>query len=374
MSNLRASSLCIVLSAVACADPGSSPAAASFSASTVENRIVGGAAFAGLPAVGAVTYQGQMWCTGTLISARKVVTAAHCLSDVSPSSLGFTIGTSVDAPEKTYAISGGAQYPGWNESTLSGDIAYLTLAQDATETPVKLLNNLDSSWVGVELTFVGYGVDDGQRQSGSGVKRAVIMPISEVGSTQFAYQTAGKNTCNGDSGGPAFFVDQGGNYLLAGTTSYGDTYCTQYGVDTTVPAYLSWLGATGTAPSATTTTTADDDDTTTTTTTDPCGGETYIGRCSGDTVVWCENSTVYEVDCSRRNKTCVYSDYDGYYGCAVKTQTTTTDPCKGETYQGRCSGSTVIWCENGTVQSLACGDYGGTCDYDTSRGISNCFY
>lgn len=362
--------LCV--GAFACSQGSNDGAAADLPVGSLEARIVGGAAFAGVPAVGAITLNGQMWCTGTLISARRVVTAAHCLSDYAASSFRFAIGPNAASPEKTYAITGGAQYPGWSEDTLVGDIAYLTLAQDATETPVSVLNTFDSSWLNVSLTFVGYGVEDGQRQSGAGVKRAVIMPISEVGSTQFAYETAGKNTCNGDSGGPAFFIDQGGNYLLVGTTSYGDTYCTQYGVDTTVPAYISWLGVTGVAPSSTstttTTTTTTDDDTS-----DACGGETFVGRCSGSTVVWCENDTVYQTDCARRNKSCAYSDVEGYYGCMVQA-VAATDPCQGETFQGRCSGSTVIWCESGSVKTIACGDWGGTCAYDSDRQLSNCFY
>jgi L-aminopeptidase/D-esterase-like protein len=50
------------------------------------------------------------------------------------------------------------------------------------------------------------------------------------------------------------------------------------------------------------------------------------------------------------------------------------DPCGGETYGGRCSGATVIWCENGAVQQIDCGGSDGTCAYDGTRGINNCSY
>jgi hypothetical protein len=100
------------------------------------------------------------------------------------------------------------------------------------------------------------------------------MPIAKVWSTQFEYQTAGKNTCNGDSGGPAF-ANVNGELFLAGTTSYGDVNCTQYGVDTRADAFAGFLGASQAPPPMQPPA-------------DPCKGETYAGRCSGKTVVWCD--------------------------------------------------------------------------------------
>jgi len=75
------------------------------------------------------------------------------------------------------------------------------------------------------------------------VKRVVTIPISQVAATQFAYQAAGKNTCNGDSGGPAFATDASGNLTVAGVTSYGDQSCTQYGVDTRVDTFQSFIAS-----------------------------------------------------------------------------------------------------------------------------------
>lgn len=328
-----------------------------------ESRIVGGAAFSGLPGVGSILRNGTPYCTGTLIDSRHVVTAAHCFHGLStPSSYRFVTGPNARAPLNRYNVSAIRVHPAFNYSTVTDDIAVITLSTSASEAPLAVLDNLDSAWVGAELFFVGYGVDNGQRQSGNGVKRSVIMPISEVGSTQFAYETAGKNTCSGDSGGPAFFVDQQGNYLLAGVTSYGDTYCTQYGVDTIVSAYLGWLGVTGTAPNAVTQPPAD-----------PCGGETFEGRCEGSVVHWCENDQVYQADCAPRGKTCGFSDIDGFTGCLTRSAPP-ADPCAGESYRGRCNGNTVVWCENNSVQRIDCGAHDGVCEYDTTRGINNCSY
>ena len=44
------------------------------------------------------------------------------------------------------------------------------------------------------------------------------------------------------------------------------------------------------------------------------------------------------------------------------------DPCQGETYEGRCDGSTVIWCENAQVKQISC----QSCGFDVAKGYYNC--
>jgi hypothetical protein len=155
---------------------------------------------------------------------------------------------------------------------------------------------------------------------------------------------SGKNTCNGDSGGPAF-AEVGGELLLAGVTSYGDPSCTQYGVDTRVDVYASFLDVTAPMPS------------------DPCQGETFEGRCDGDTVIWCENDKVHTQSCTS-GKVCGYSATHQYYACIDAP----ADPCQGETFEGRCDGNTVIWCENQEVKTLEC----NACGFDANKGYYNC--
>ncbi|HSI04509.1 MAG TPA: trypsin-like serine protease, partial [Myxococcota bacterium] len=213
--SLRWGSLSLLTAALACAG-SEPPGTLDLEGSVSEDRIVGGAAFSGAPGVGSLLRNGAPHCTGTLIDNRRVVTAAHCFhSNATPSSWRFVTGSNANAPDKVYSVASIRVHSGFNLSTVLNDVAVVTLSTTATETPLKVLDNLDSTWLGAELFFVGYGVDNGQRQSGMGVKRAVSMPISEIGSSQFAYETAGKNTCSGDSGGPAFFVDQQGTFLLA---------------------------------------------------------------------------------------------------------------------------------------------------------------
>ena len=49
---------------------------------------------------------------------------------------------------------------------------------------------------------------------------------------------------------------------------------------------------------------------------EPCGNLNYIGRCTGDTVEWCENEVINRKDCrSSSGKTCGWSADDDYFWC-----------------------------------------------------------
>jgi secreted trypsin-like serine protease len=264
------------------------------------DEIVGGTTTTAYPAVGALTRFGSTHCTGTVVAPRKVVTAAHCLKGFTASSMKFVLGSRVSAPTAVINVASIQAHPNYNESQLTNDIGVVTLASDAPVTPVKVLGKMDSSWVGRELEFVGFGVNNGFNQTGAGTKRLVKMPISEVAAKQFTYETPSKNTCNGDSGGPAF-ANVNGELYVAGVTSYGDQNCTQYGVDTRTDTYLSFIGVAGSIPS-----------TNPTQPTDPCQGETFAGRCDGRTVVYCENQTVKRLSCQNA---CGFSQAKGYYDC-----------------------------------------------------------
>lgn len=326
---------------------------------TVENpvdesvgRIVGGSSFSGFPAVGSLAYNGSQHCTGTLIAPDKVVTAAHCVSGVSASRMQFVIGPSLSQAEYVLDVASVQAHPDYDAYNIRNDIGLVTLASNAPVDPMPVVEQIDSSWVGENLFFVGYGVDDGYNHTGAGVKRAVWIAITQVYATAFRYEHPDKNTCSGDSGGPAFIKDPQGNYLLAGVTSYGDAYCSSYGVDTRVDVFRDFLGLAGGGV------------------TDNCGDETQVGRCDGDTVIWCEGGEIHQQDCAAEGKVCGFDDARGYYACLDTG--TTDDPCNGETYVGRCDGDTVIWCQDDQVHSQDCTAEGKVCVYDESKQYYAC--
>lgn len=277
---------------VACG-PATGPAKQDGEPATARGQdIVGGSVTSDFPAAGALTRYGWPHCTGTLVGARTVLTAAHCLDGVAPSTLKFVVGTNIAAPDAVIAVSSVTPHPGYDAAKLENDIGFVTLESDPPVPAVGLVPSMDQGWVGRELTFVGYGITSGNG-GGSGNKRSVVMPIHSVGSTRFSYQIAGKNTCNGDSGGPAF-AQVDGEWLVAGVTSYGDANCSYYGVDTRADTFATFVLPTP-GPAAA----------------DPCQGETFIGRCDGNTVTWCENEEVKQLSCSK----CGFDQASGFYNC-----------------------------------------------------------
>jgi len=205
--------------------------------------IVGGQTTSAYPAVGALTQSGSPFCTGTVVAKRVVVTAAHCLAGVSASRIRFALGPNGFQPQAVVGVTRAVIHPQYNASTIKNDIGVLILSSDAPVTPIAINTSMSASWEGRSLTFVGYGVANGVSQTGGGVKRVVNIAVSQIGSTQFAYEDSRRNTCFGDSGGPAFAQDASGNLLLAGVTSYGDQRCQQFGVDTRVDAYRSFIAS-----------------------------------------------------------------------------------------------------------------------------------
>jgi len=207
------------------------------------SSIVGGQATNAYPAVGALTRGGSSFCTGTVVAKRVVVTAAHCLEGVRASSIRFALGSSARSPQASLGVTRAVIHPQYDARAIRNDIGVLVLSQDAPVTPIAINGSMTSSWVGRPLDFVGFGATNGWSGAGSGTKRAVTIAVSQVGATQFAYADRTKNTCFGDSGGPAFAKDESGGLVLVGVTSYGDQTCTQYGVDTRVDAYKSFIAA-----------------------------------------------------------------------------------------------------------------------------------
>lgn len=208
------------------------------------SEIVGGTTTTAHPAVGAIVDNGGPFCTGTVVAPRVVVTAAHCLEGVtSPNQIGFALGPNAFRPQKVILVSAATVHPQYDARNIRNDIAVLRLASDAGVTPVPIATK--APVVGQSLVFVGYGMSNGRTGAGFGTKRQVTMKIAQLGATQFAYAEANKNTCGGDSGGPAFATDANGALSVAGVTSYGDATCVQYGVDTRTDVYGAFVKQAG---------------------------------------------------------------------------------------------------------------------------------
>ena len=205
------------------------------------------------------------FCSGTLVSGDVIVTAAHCLDTakggpkfktMDPATLAIYVGDdpSLDIIDHLYLVTETEIHPDFNRNQLVNDIALVRLATAVTEpvTPVPNLSAADeftNGDIGTDLNFAGFGQDE---NGASGVKLQGDWPLGGLGcsvagcpgggdaDTQISYVQGNGGPCFGDSGGPAF-IERNAAWYLGGITSYGDSYCTIYGVSTRVDAYETYI-------------------------------------------------------------------------------------------------------------------------------------
>ncbi|MFT5582459.1 MAG: MYXO-CTERM domain-containing protein [Cognaticolwellia sp.] len=185
--------------------------------------IVGGSQVSGHPykQVGAfVAEKGGFagsFCSGTLVAARRVITAAHCVEAAegyqgAGYTLYFVVADQIaDSWEASAEIKSMYAHPDYSAQTAHHDIAVLYLESGIQDFGTMSLNTqaLVTSDVGENLTYVGYGLTDSDKADSGGTRRKVNVPIY-FSDNNFVYTYAdgeSKNVCSGDSGGAAMWKD-----------------------------------------------------------------------------------------------------------------------------------------------------------------------
>ncbi|MBK8480633.1 MAG: trypsin-like serine protease [Proteobacteria bacterium] len=227
----------------------------------VAQALSNGTPYSGHPAVGRLvilTRDGKReQCTGSVVGAHTVLTAAHCVADAAQLAFELTLPaastTTVSSggaanPVRRFAVDNVMVHPDYEASDYRTiDLAMLWLPQAPGVTP--LMVGARAPTVGQTITLVGYG-QTGTTMDDGGIKRITTNAIAAVQPTVISIvgTAAGRgNLSLGDSGGPVLATVQGQEVVIgvnAQLVNAGDgDPRTDDGRAMRVDSQLRWIGA-----------------------------------------------------------------------------------------------------------------------------------
>lgn len=214
-------------------------------------RVVGGIPTLDYRDCVAIGSPDQWCCTGTLIAQNVVITAGHCCEGCSSR---VFVGADVTKPEAGQEIEVAERYrhPDYSDAPIANDLTVLVLAEQPDVPPRALAEDGMLEAAGT-VRLAGYGNTDVFSSGGYGIRRMVDVPLGsddpKYGADVAKEFVAGapfldRDSCNGDSGGPAYVRAEGAWYLVGATsraTASTVRPCGDGGIYTRVRAFQEWI-------------------------------------------------------------------------------------------------------------------------------------
>ncbi|XP_069506311.1 serine protease 33-like [Ambystoma mexicanum] len=214
-------------------------------------------------------------CGGTLLNSRWLLSAAHCLTRVSPSEINVFLGgleLSGSNPHSVVSVVKTVQvHPSYSSQSGSlGDIALVELQAPVNFTdyimPVCLPDSRVQFPTGMLCWLTGWGfISTGVALPSPGALQEIKLPLIDAETCDKLYHIGNENvdantavvkedkicagyvegqkdSCKGDSGGP-LVCRQDGAWLLAGISSFGEgcALANRPGVYSKVSTYIDWI-------------------------------------------------------------------------------------------------------------------------------------
>jgi secreted trypsin-like serine protease len=218
-----------------------------------QTRIIGGVPAPDFPDCVAIGSGDRWCCTGTLVAPNVVVTAAHCV--VGGCASRVFVGPDVASPTdgEIIEVASTAVHQGYDPPlSRAHDVAVLILANEVTGVSPRSMAPRGALAGATSVLVVGYGTTDTDGSSGYGNRKKVDVPLVSgevpVGQDLVVEFVAGRpllerDSCRGDSGGPAY-VDLNGSWFLSGVTSRavpGRRTCGDGGIYSSVAEFEPWI-------------------------------------------------------------------------------------------------------------------------------------
>lgn len=224
-------------------------------ASDEDWRIIGGqvAKLSSTPWMAVLLANGRHTCGGSILSATKILTAAHCVKSVPVMVLSVRVGSSMSQRGGVVLrVSKFVHHARYDSPKFANDIAILTVTprikfKKGSISRVSLTIR-QTFMVGQTLTVAGFGITSENAQRTSPRLRSVKIPFVPQSECQksFGYLTqdmlcagfrhGGKNSCKGDSGGP---LTSGRTQI--GIVSFGGFCGQKYVVYARVGYFMNWI-------------------------------------------------------------------------------------------------------------------------------------